>query len=333
VSDVPPADAMVHVAGLRKHFQVRGAGLRARPRVVHAVTDVSFSVARGTTLGIVGESGCGKSTVARLLMGLVPADAGDVRIAGLPLQVGRQPLQALRRAVQMVFQGSHASLDPRLTVEDSLMFGPRVYGEPRPQARAHAHELLARVGLEPERYARRYPHEVSGGQRQRVNIARAGPAAAGRHLRRGGVGAGQVGRGTGSEPAARPEGRVRPDLALHLARPQRGAVHQRPGAGDVPGPGGGDQPGGRPVRPAGAPVLETGSAATLHGSMRGTRVAGIAGTPPDLAPLSPGCAFRARCGAAAGFCLRGSMRSRPGGFRCHPRPRCAGLCSSVRWPR
>lgn len=164
---------MVDVAGLRKHFRVRAPGLGAPAQVVHAVSDISFRLRGGQTLGIVGESGCGKSTVARLLMGLIEADEGDVRLAGLPLGQRPEQLQAVRRKVQMVFQDSFASLNPRLTVEASVMFGPQVHGASRAQARTTAHDLLARVGLEPARFAGRYPHEISGGQRQRVNIARA----------------------------------------------------------------------------------------------------------------------------------------------------------------
>ena len=137
------------------------------------MSDISFRLARGRTLGIVGESGCGKSTLARLLMGLIESDDGSVVLAGQTLGPRPQQLAAVRRKVQMVFQDSFASLNPRLTIEASLMFGPQVHGVPRDTARRTAHELLARVGLEPGRFASRYPHEVSGGQRQRVNIARA----------------------------------------------------------------------------------------------------------------------------------------------------------------
>lgn len=163
----------VDVAGLRKQFQVRSPRLGAKPQVVHAVSDISFRLERGHTLGIVGESGCGKSTLARLLMGLIDADDGDVVLAGQRLGRQSSQLAAMRRKVQMVFQDSFASLNPRLTVEASVMFGPLVQGVPRRQAQRTAHELLERVGLAPARFAGRYPHEVSGGQRQRVNIARA----------------------------------------------------------------------------------------------------------------------------------------------------------------
>ena len=163
----------VDVAGLRKQFHVRPQRLGARPQVVHAVSDISFKLERGQTLGIVGESGCGKSTLARLLMGLIEADDGSVFLAGQALGSRPEQLAAVRRRVQMVFQDSFASLNPRLTIEASLMFGPQVHGTPSTEARRTGHELLERVGLDPSRFAGRYPHEVSGGQRQRVNIARA----------------------------------------------------------------------------------------------------------------------------------------------------------------
>lgn len=166
-------ETIVDVTGLRKQFAVRPQRLGARPRMVCAVSDISFRLAPGQTLGIVGESGCGKSTLARLLMGLIEADAGDVRIAGVRLAQQAEQLKALRRKVQMVFQDSFASLNPRMSIEDAVMFGPVVQGASRQQARSRAHDLLRRVGLEPSRFATRYPHEVSGGQRQRINIARA----------------------------------------------------------------------------------------------------------------------------------------------------------------
>lgn len=168
-----PTPNAVDVAGLRKQFKVRAPFLGGKPRVVHAVSDISFQLARGGTLGIVGESGCGKSTLARLLMGLIEADAGQVQLAGQTLGPRPDQLAAVRRKVQMVFQDSFASLNPRMTIEDSIIFGPTVHGVPRNVARGAAHELLSQVGLAPERFAGRYPHEVSGGQRQRVNIARA----------------------------------------------------------------------------------------------------------------------------------------------------------------
>lgn len=167
------ATPVLEVAGLSKKFKIPATGLGQKPKVVHAVSDVSFRLAAGTTLGIVGESGCGKSTTARLIMGLIEPDAGDVLIRGEVM--GRSPkgLKRLRREVQMVFQDSSASLNPRLTIESSIMFGPVMHGVKQSEARAQTHHLLDRVGLDPTLYSGRYPHELSGGQRQRVNIARA----------------------------------------------------------------------------------------------------------------------------------------------------------------
>ena len=165
------AQPLLQVTGLTKHFPVRGDLFSPR-KTVRAVDDVSFSIAKGETVGIVGESGCGKSTTARLLMHLMKSDAGDIIYDGM--QVGRAlSLRELRRGMQMVFQDSYASLNPRLTIEESIAFGPKVHGMADGAARALARELLGKVGLRPENFANRYPHEISGGQRQRVNIARA----------------------------------------------------------------------------------------------------------------------------------------------------------------
>src|SRR6476619_2053368 len=165
------AQPLLQVAGLTKHFPVRGDLFGAR-KTVRAVDDVSFSIAKGETVGIVGESGCGKSTTARLLMHLMKRDAGDIVYDGMP--VGRAlSLRELRRCMQMVFQDSYASLNPRLTIEESIAFGPKVHGMADAASRVLARELLGKVGLRPEIFANRYPHEISGGQRQRVNIARA----------------------------------------------------------------------------------------------------------------------------------------------------------------
>jgi peptide/nickel transport system ATP-binding protein len=170
----PGADnaPLLSVRSVVKHFGGRH-GIDGRVRgAVQAVDGVSFDVARGETLGIVGESGCGKSTLARLIMHIIPADAGEIRFDGK--RVGSAlDLTAYRRNVQMVFQDSYASLNPRLTVEETVAFGPRVHGLSRRAAVARSHDLISRVGLDPVRFAASYPHELSGGQRQRVNIARA----------------------------------------------------------------------------------------------------------------------------------------------------------------
>ena len=158
--------------GLVKHFRLKGGLLGRSTGVVRAVDNVSFDLAEGETLGIVGESGCGKSTTARLIVDLISPDSGTIRLGGKTLGVD-MTTRELRRQIQMVFQDSYASLNPRLTMEDAIAFGPKVNGMGAADAARLAHGLLERVGLEPRRFAGRYPHELSGGQRQRVNIARA----------------------------------------------------------------------------------------------------------------------------------------------------------------
>jgi peptide/nickel transport system ATP-binding protein len=168
-----PAQPLVTVRGLTRHFVLHRTLLGRPTAVVRAVDGVDFDVLKGETLGIVGESGCGKSTTARLMLQLIRPDAGEIIFDGETVGGAALPLKAFRRQAQMVFQDSYASLNPRLTVEASIAFGPQVHGLPARQAEERARALLARVGLEPARFAGRYPHELSGGQRQRVNIARA----------------------------------------------------------------------------------------------------------------------------------------------------------------
>jgi peptide/nickel transport system ATP-binding protein len=180
---VPPGDArdrggkiqpMLAVNGLKKHFPIRGGLFNRRIGSVRAVDDVSFVVLKGETLGIVGESGCGKSTLARLLMHLIPRDAGELIFDGEGVEEARGlTLRELRRNMQMVFQDSSSSLNPRLPVEDSIAYGPRAHGASRAQGKKIARELLDKVGLDPSLFGSRYPHELSGGQKQRVNVARA----------------------------------------------------------------------------------------------------------------------------------------------------------------
>jgi peptide/nickel transport system ATP-binding protein len=164
---------LLEVVELVKHFPVASGLLQRNTSVVRAVERISFSVEEGETLGIVGESGCGKSTLARLLMQLIAPTAGALRFRGLTVGTAQMPLKEFRRQVQMVFQDSYASLNPRMTIEASISFAPTVHGVGRLDAIKRARALLDRVGLDPVRFAGRYPHELSGGQRQRVNIARA----------------------------------------------------------------------------------------------------------------------------------------------------------------
>jgi peptide/nickel transport system ATP-binding protein len=166
------ATPLLSVRQLTKHFPLKGGLFGRSTGTVRAVDGISFDVAEGETLGIVGESGCGKSTTARLLVDLITPDDGEILLGGKRIGTDLS-IRDLRRQVQMVFQDSYASLNPRLTMEDTIAFGPMVNGMPERKATALAHELLNKVGLEPRRFAGRYSHELSGGQRQRVNIARA----------------------------------------------------------------------------------------------------------------------------------------------------------------
>ena len=163
------ADAMVQMVDVVKHYPTRGRGL------VHALDGVDLSVERGSVLGLVGESGCGKSTAARLLTLLETPTSGTVLVDGQDLAgLDRPSLRNFRRSVQMVFQDPYASLDPRQRVGDALAEVLTVHGlaTGRAKVRSRVTELLELVGLVGGT-AERYPHQLSGGQRQRVGIARA----------------------------------------------------------------------------------------------------------------------------------------------------------------
>jgi peptide/nickel transport system ATP-binding protein len=168
-----PAQSLLSVRGLIKHFPLKGGLLGRSPGKVQAVAGVNFELMKGETLGIVGESGCGKSTTSRLIMGLMHPTAGEVVFDGQTVGSRGLSMKTYRRQVQMVFQDSYSSLNPRMTIEDIIAFAPQVHGLGREGSLATAHDLLTAVGLNPGRFGGRYPHELSGGQRQRVNIARA----------------------------------------------------------------------------------------------------------------------------------------------------------------
>ncbi len=165
---------LLRVRDLTKRFPVRSGMFARSRRQVHAVEKVSFDLAAGETLALVGESGCGKSTTARALMRLLDIDGGSVQLEGRDIaHLSRDALRAVRRHLQMVFQDPFASLDPRLTVGFSIAEPLYVHGVASGRAaEERVTDLLRKVGLEPE-HARRYPHEFSGGQRQRIAIARA----------------------------------------------------------------------------------------------------------------------------------------------------------------
>ncbi|MDI1266162.1 MAG: dipeptide ABC transporter ATP-binding protein [bacterium] len=166
--------ALLDVEGLAKHF-VAARSVFGRPKAyVKAVDGVSFTVEAGKTLALVGESGCGKSTVSRLVLRLIEPDAGTVRFEGRDLgALDDKQLRAFRRDAQIIFQDPYASLNPRMTVSQILTEPLALHDlVPASRRRERVGELLRLVGLEP-RFARRYPHEFSGGQRQRIAIARA----------------------------------------------------------------------------------------------------------------------------------------------------------------
>jgi peptide/nickel transport system ATP-binding protein/oligopeptide transport system ATP-binding protein len=170
--DGPAGEPLLQVRDLVKHFPVRGGVLQRTVGEVHAVCGVSFDVERGETLGLVGESGCGKSTTGRMILRLLEATAGSIRFQGHDVVgAGKRELRDLRRQMQIVFQDPYASLNPRMTVRSTLSEPLKVHGEDS-SLRDRVDDLLVRVGLRPE-LADRYPHEFSGGQRQRIGIARA----------------------------------------------------------------------------------------------------------------------------------------------------------------
>jgi oligopeptide/dipeptide ABC transporter ATP-binding protein len=170
----PPGEALLTVTGLTKHFPVmRGIIFRHAVGQVRAVDDVSFSVASGETLGIVGESGCGKTTTARMIVRLIEPTAGQIMFDGHDITHLRQgSMRPLRREIQMIFQDPYSSLNPRHTV-GTIVGAPWRLQKVKTEkgTKQSVQELLELVGLSPEHY-NRYPHEFSGGQRQRIGIAR-----------------------------------------------------------------------------------------------------------------------------------------------------------------
>lgn len=167
-------DPLVSVRNLKKEFPIRKGVLSRQVGAVKAVNDVSFDVARGETLGVVGESGCGKTTTGRAILRLIEPTSGDVRFEGRDVRsMGTSELRGLRREMQIIFQDPVSSLNPRMSVGAIIREGLTIHKLAEGAAAdARVRQLLGEVGLRPE-YSNRYPHEFSGGQRQRIGIARA----------------------------------------------------------------------------------------------------------------------------------------------------------------
>jgi oligopeptide/dipeptide ABC transporter ATP-binding protein len=165
---------LIEVEHLKLHFPVKSGVLFDREMArVHAVDDVTFGLKEGETLGLVGESGCGKTTLSRALMRLIDSTDGAIRFGGRDItQASRKEMEPLRREMQMVFQDPFASLNPRKRVEQIIGAPLRLHGVEKEDVVPKVRELLSRVGLAPEHLSR-YPHEFSGGQRQRIGVARA----------------------------------------------------------------------------------------------------------------------------------------------------------------
>ncbi|MFI9376637.1 ABC transporter ATP-binding protein [Streptomyces parvulus] len=172
--DAAPGETLLKVTGLQKHFPIKKGLLQRQVGAVRAVDGIDFEVRSGETLGVVGESGCGKSTMGRLITRLLEPTAGKVEFEGKDItHLGVGGMRPLRRDVQMIFQDPYSSLNPRHTIGTIVSAPFKLQGvEPGGGVKKEVQRLLSVVGLNPEHY-NRYPHEFSGGQRQRIGIARA----------------------------------------------------------------------------------------------------------------------------------------------------------------
>jgi len=174
VTDKKIGSDLIEVKNLKKYFPVRGGVLQRVVNWVKAVDDVSFTIRTGETLGLVGESGCGKTTVGRSILRLIEPTDGSVCYEGQNIvDIGQNELKSIRRHMQIIFQDPYASLDPRVLIGDTVMRGLNIHKIGSKEERWDKMiDAMERVGLR-DYHARRFPHEFSGGQRQRIGIARA----------------------------------------------------------------------------------------------------------------------------------------------------------------
>jgi len=172
--NVQNKDIILEVKGLKKYFPIEKNLFGKTLRSLRAVDDVSFAVARGTTIGVVGESGCGKTTLGRTILKLYQADGGTIVYNGEDItDIGKKKMRALRTSIQLIFQDPYSSLPPRMTVGAIISEAVRVHHiVPKDEIRQYVRDIMHKCGLQPQYYDR-YPHEFSGGQRQRICIARA----------------------------------------------------------------------------------------------------------------------------------------------------------------
>ena len=205
------SEVILRAEGLKKYYPIRSGVLRRTVGHVQAVDGVSFELRAGETLGVVGESGCGKSSLGRLLMRLEEPTEGALHFDGVNVyEQNRRDMRRIRRDIQIVFQDPYTSLNPRKTVADIIGEPFEIHPDAVPKGgrSARVRELMEMVGLSPE-HVNRYPHQFSGGQRQRIGIARAhrvepeGPG-----VRRAGLGARRLGPGAGHQRAGQAPGRA-----------------------------------------------------------------------------------------------------------------------------
>ena len=281
--------------------------MQRRVGSVSAVADVSFEIGRGQTLGLVGESGCGKTTVGRLLVGLESLTSGEITFEGQDLSKssGRQ-YRRERRKIQLMFQDSYSSLDPRMRPGPSCAsrwsFRASATG---PSSASRSSEILGRVGL-PLSALDRYPHEFSGGQRQRLGFARALILSPELIVADEPVSALDVSIQAQVLNLMRDlQSRARADLHVHLARPRGGALPVDPDRRHVPRQAGRDRPGRRGLPDPGPPVHpgpDRLRAGRRPGGRAGQGQRGVRGELPSAIHPPSGCRFRTRCPLAQEIC-------------------------------